>query len=114
MSPTAAILIRFPARSRTGAGAVSAAGAVTSASGGGRVGGIVSSAGCVAQPLTQNKIQMQVFLVTQADPQNVDFRIVQAPAHEIEFIEIARRTDAHPMVGSVVDRHALDVRLDPL
>lgn len=102
MSPTAAIVMRSPVTSLTGSGA----GAST---GGGGAGCSGTSAGCcAAQPARQKNIHIEARLVTEADSQDVDMRVVQAPANGVEFVEISRRADAHAMIGAVVDRDTLD------
>lgn len=81
MSPTAAILMRFDARSLSGPATTcgSDAGTAGRVDGSGAAGGS-SVSGCVAQPLTHKIMQTIVFLVTQTDSQDVYLRLVQSVA----------------------------------
>ncbi len=88
--------------SDSGSGAGDSAAGVAGASSG------TSEMGDVAQPLTHRTIQMKALLITQANPQHVDLCLVQAGSQAVQFVEVTGRTNAHTVIGLVVNGHALD------
>ena len=93
---------------RSLAGSAAGSGAVVSTAGGTGASGGVSGTGGAAQPLVPSTKQMKALLITQANAQHVDFRLVQAGAQQVQVIEVAGRTDTYAVIGRVVDGYPLD------
>jgi len=114
MSPTDAIVIRsvdlsgdIGAAESTGAGTESVGGAsagleLAPASGGG---GIVEQAVSVSSRSSASDL---FALGTKTNNEHVDLRRAQSTPEQIQFVQVINRSDAHAMIGLVVDGDPLD------
>jgi hypothetical protein len=97
---------------RAGGGGAGGCGGVGNASTGAGCGSGVDSvsggAAHAASDIAARPIDICRKLVTQTNTQYVDLGNTQAAAQHVEFIEVIRRADTHPVIGLVVDRYALD------
>lgn len=111
MSPTEAMLILKERLSGSGGAWITGTGSGPESSA--AVPGIGGcSGGVVAQPASSASSKMPSAaedLVTEPYAQNVNLCSTQTTAQQVEFIEIVGRTDAHAVVSSVVDCHALNL-----
>lgn len=117
MSPTAAIVILFADRSRSGGGAggnVTAGSGATSAADGARVCSIISGSG-VAQPAIIDMARVNATsdgLFTEPDSQYINICLPELTANQIETIEIIDRTNTDAVIGFVIYRNTLNDGLD--
>lgn len=90
-------------------GAIASTGCVGTSTSGSGAGPVAQAASnrAVATPAPQRAIPRT--LVTEANPEDIDFRGPEAAAQHVQFIQIVGRADVDAVVVSIIDLDALNM-----